>query len=214
MSLILNGTDGSASNPAVQGGTGGATTGVYYPASNVVAIAINGAEAMRLNSNSNLVLAGGTTTASGVGVTFPATQSASSDANCLDDYEKGTFTPVFATDGTQPTYTATNAFGYYTKIGRMVYYNFYIYSAGGATGGSGNVTVTGFPFSATTPSSYIRGLCGYLSWGGLVGKWTPSTGSGIGWQIVPGSATANLYANSTTYANGAFEIQGTGFYFV
>jgi hypothetical protein len=30
------------------------------------------------------------------GVQFPATQSASADANCLDDYEEGTWTPTVA----------------------------------------------------------------------------------------------------------------------
>jgi hypothetical protein len=50
MSLILNGTDGSVSAPAVQGGTGGATTGVFYPASNQVALAANGIQALTINS--------------------------------------------------------------------------------------------------------------------------------------------------------------------
>ena len=34
-----------------------------------------------------------TPSASGAGITFPATQSASTDANTLDDYEEGTWTP-------------------------------------------------------------------------------------------------------------------------
>jgi hypothetical protein len=37
-----------------------------------------------------------TPSTSGAGITFPATQSASSDANTLDDYEEGTFTPVYS----------------------------------------------------------------------------------------------------------------------
>jgi hypothetical protein len=40
----------------VQGGTGGTTTGVYYPATNTVAFATNGAERMRLDASGNLVL--------------------------------------------------------------------------------------------------------------------------------------------------------------
>ena len=49
-------------------------------------------------------------------IKFPATQNASADANTLDDYEEGTFTPVFtnATVGNGATY------GYYTKIGNQV----------------------------------------------------------------------------------------------
>ena len=37
-----------------------------------------------------------TPSASGAGITFPATQSASTDANTLDDYEEGTWTPTIA----------------------------------------------------------------------------------------------------------------------
>jgi hypothetical protein len=62
---------------------------------------------------------GATAAASGAGITFPATQSASSDANTLDDYEEGTFDPVlFFTGGGSVTYTTK--VGRYTKIGRTV----------------------------------------------------------------------------------------------
>jgi predicted RecA/RadA family phage recombinase len=54
----------------------------------------------------------------GTGITFPATQSASSDANTLDDYEEGTFTPsVSAASG---SYTTTTSSGKYVKVGRLV----------------------------------------------------------------------------------------------
>ena len=59
---------------------------------------------------------GATPSTSGSGITFPATQSASSDANTLDDYEEGTWTPTL---GGTTTYN-TQA-GRYTKVGRMVY---------------------------------------------------------------------------------------------
>ena len=51
MTLILQGTDNSVSTPAVQGGTGGATTGVYYPASNQVALATNGTQRLLVDAN-------------------------------------------------------------------------------------------------------------------------------------------------------------------
>ena len=59
----------------------------------------DGLTTLTINSNANVILSGGTTSASGIGVTFPATQSASSDANCLDDYEEGTFSPVMSFGG-------------------------------------------------------------------------------------------------------------------
>lgn len=56
--------------------------------------------------------------ASGAGISFPATQSASSDANTLDDYEEGTWTP---TAGAGLTYTGgLTTRGTYTKIGNAV----------------------------------------------------------------------------------------------
>jgi hypothetical protein len=58
--------------------------------------------------------------AAGAGqIKFPATANASSDANTLDDYEEGTWTPTITSDGgTITSSTFTN--GLYTKIGRIV----------------------------------------------------------------------------------------------
>jgi hypothetical protein len=55
------------------------------------------------------------------GIKFPATQVASADANTLDDYEEGTWTPVIADASTGGnTGTFTNAGATYTKIGNTV----------------------------------------------------------------------------------------------
>lgn len=52
------------------------------------------------------------------GIGFPATQVSSSDANTLDDYEEGSYTPtVTANSG---SFTTVSATGHYTKIGRVV----------------------------------------------------------------------------------------------
>ena len=53
----------------------------------------------------------------GTGITFPATQSASSNANTLDDYEEGTWTPTAGTFTVIGTFTGT---GTYVKIGSQV----------------------------------------------------------------------------------------------
>ena len=58
---------------------------------------------------------------SGTGITFPATQNASSDANTLDDYEEGTWTP---NQGIGLTVGGTFvSAGTYTKVGRLVTVN-------------------------------------------------------------------------------------------
>jgi hypothetical protein len=73
-----------------------------------------------LNANGVLALNGASTTANGVGITFPATQSASSNANTLDDYEEGTWTP---TDNSGAGLTFTSVYASYIKIGRAVTIN-------------------------------------------------------------------------------------------
>jgi hypothetical protein len=61
-----------------------------------------------------------TPSASGAGITFPATQSASTDPNTLDDYEEGTWTPVYQGIGGTAGTAASTASGTYTKVGREV----------------------------------------------------------------------------------------------
>ena len=64
----------------------------------------------------------GATPVTGTGITFPATQAASSNANTLDDYEEGVFTATLATSGSGTlTLNAGVDVLAYTKIGRVVY---------------------------------------------------------------------------------------------
>ena len=95
----------------------------------------------------------GNTSGSGAGITFPATQSPSSDANTLDDYEEGTWTPSYTTDGNpfgSITYTA-NRTGVYTKVGRLVTASFVIETSSITLGSaSGSVLLSGFSFLVGT----------------------------------------------------------------
>jgi hypothetical protein len=54
MALVLNGTDGSVSTPAMQGSTAGVSTGMYFPAANQVALATNGTLALIVDSSQNV----------------------------------------------------------------------------------------------------------------------------------------------------------------
>lgn len=83
----------------------------------------------------------------GAGITFPASQSASSDANTLDDYEEGTWTPAYGAAGTSPTVTYAVQVGYYTKIGRQVSLICHL-NVSSASGGSGQLYITGLPFAS------------------------------------------------------------------
>jgi hypothetical protein len=75
------------------------------------------------------------------GITFPASISASSNANTLDDYEEGTFTVTTAGDATG---AFTGQIGEYTKIGNICYVRIaFSVSSGFATNAIG-----GLPFTA------------------------------------------------------------------
>jgi hypothetical protein len=87
------------------------------------------------------------------GVTFPATQVASADANTLDDYEEGTFT---ITDVSGAGLSITTNFANYTKIGRQVNIIFQVTFPSNSS--SANVQLGGLPF---TTASYSAGAFGY-----------------------------------------------------
>ena len=80
----------------------------------------------------------------GTGITFPATQSASSNANTLDDYEEGTWTP--ALDLSSGSATGGTFTGTYVKVGRQVTLTIYA-SVGTATSASFG-GFTGLPFTS------------------------------------------------------------------
>ena len=135
-------------------------------------------ELMRMNSSGNLVLNGGTTAANGIGITFPAVQSASSDANCLDDYEEGTWTPsiTFGGGSTGITYQTGFRVGNYVKVGSKVLCTgiVYLLTKGSSTGpaqvtglpftnASGNAGYTGIPIGYTEAITYTGYLGSTLS---------------------------------------------------
>jgi hypothetical protein len=103
-----------------------------------------------------------TPAASGAGITFPATASASSDANTLDDYEEGTPASLaISGSATAGTGTYTTNVSRYVKIGRQVTVCGYLVWS--AHTGTGNILITGLPFaSANVTSLYQAGTIGYL----------------------------------------------------
>jgi hypothetical protein len=93
----------------------------------------------------------GATPVTGTGITFPATQAASTNANTLDDYEEGTFTPFAYGSTSAGTATYGSQVGNYTKIGNTV--DFRIVLAWASHTGTGNLYVGGLPFTQNTTSS-------------------------------------------------------------
>jgi hypothetical protein len=95
-----------------------------------------------------------TPTSNGAGITFPATQSASSDANTLDDYEEGNWTPTVLGSSTPGTGTYTQQIGNYVKVGQMVCASALITIT--AHTGTGNLLFGGLPFSTSNSNALNR----------------------------------------------------------
>jgi len=118
---------------------------------------------------------GAATPSSGTGIAFPAAQSASSDANTLDDYEEGTWTPSYTNVTSSGGITSANF--RYTKIGRLVYICGLFYGTGGGT-----VTLTAV-------SSYITGLP----------FTTINDGQGITWSVAYSGAASSIFVLNRIY---------------
>jgi hypothetical protein len=115
-------------------------------------------EKMRLTTDGKLLVGTTTATANGGvlelsgGITFPATAVAASNANTLDDYEEGTWTPTVEGSSTAGTVSYSFRNGKYTKIGNVVNFSAYLGWSGGT--GTGNLWVAGLPFTPSTGSTF------------------------------------------------------------
>ena len=97
---------------------------------------------------------------SGGGITFNGDTAAE---NTLNDYEEGTWTPVYVGSSSSPTITYDIQVGSYRKIGKLVHLQFSL-RTDSVSGGSGSVYIQGLPFAGATQSlAYYTGAIGYAS---------------------------------------------------
>jgi len=136
----------------------------------------------------------------GIGIAFPATQSASSDANTLDDYEEGTWTPSY-TLGSGSVSGVTSS-GTYVKIGKQVSITLII-TFGTATAATVD-NITGLPFTSENTSQLA------------VGALRENANTGFMWQLRPNAngtgAVIRRYDNTNVLVSG-FTFVGTVTYF-
>jgi hypothetical protein len=117
---------------------------MYFPTSTTIGFSANGTNAATI-AGTTIALAGGSTSATGVGIVFPATQSASSDANTLDDYEEGTWTP---NQGAGLTVVgAFSSSGVYTKIGKIVYIRGTVFGSTSISAAAASIITSNLPFA-------------------------------------------------------------------
>jgi hypothetical protein len=154
----------------------------------------------------------------GQGIDFSVTPGTGT-SELLNDYEEGTWSPVYQTTGGSFTYSIQT--GSYTKIGNTVYCNFRI-STATVTAGTGNVLLAGLPFTQNS-STNVRGSFGIgdsRSFGGdvpagLVTEETGTTTLKITYRTAANGGVTNLDASDLA-PTGAFQniIAGSFFYTV
>jgi hypothetical protein len=119
---------------------------------------------------------GATASASGSGISFPSAQSNSSDANTLDDYEEGTWTPT-VTSGSGSITTVGAVSGVYTKIGNVLIAEFTITITTNGTG-AGSIIASGLPFAATA-NAYIGAGRENAATGNLLQLYLPASSNAV-----------------------------------
>ena len=144
------------------------------------------------------------------GIQFPATQAASADANNLDDYEEGTWTPSLGGDTTYSTQA-----GQYTKVGRLVNISCIIQVNVLGTGSTSSIS--GLPFtSGSGLNPMANGAVGYFASLAVapvhIGAYVEQAATTM---LIPGTTAA---ASSASPALGVFgdsaRIDITATYFV
>jgi len=136
------------------------TNGLTFPNSSTQTAA--GATLATPSFTSTIGVGGTAAANTGAGVSFPATQSASSDANTLDDYEEGTWTPTLTASSSNPTVSYSTQTGSYTKVGNMVTL-FGRLQTSAVSGGSGTALIGGLPFAVNSTGYRNGGAVGYVS---------------------------------------------------
>jgi hypothetical protein len=136
MANIINGTDTGSGGLIT---TGDSSDELQIQTAETTAITVDSGQ--RTKFPTTIGVGGATPSTSGSGISFPATQSASSNVNTLDDYEEGTWTPTSSTGGW--TFSIDDA--QYVKIGKQVSVWASISNTG--SGNGSQIVIGGLPFS-------------------------------------------------------------------
>ncbi len=136
---------------------------------------------------STISVGNATPSASGSGITFPATQSASTDPNTLDDYEEGTWTPTVTYGTSNGDLSYTTQVGEYVKIGSVMHiFATLKFTESTASG----VLRINLPVAVSALTGLTQGANCYAD--GLSG-----VAGGVQISITTNTTSANLYQGST-----------------
>lgn len=124
-------------------------------------------------------------------VKFPSSQVASANANTLDDYTEGTWTPAI-TPATGFTFSVQN--GYFTKIGRNVCINGQLNLSAWPGASATTIAITGLPYAAANVANYNPAFNIFFSTLN-----TPS--AGMQGLVLQNTSVMNLYVMPTVAAS-------------
>ena len=157
-------------------------------AGSLIQFLIDGSEKARMSSSGGIAFNGDT-----------------ANANHLDDYEEGTWTPVLKSGSNTISYSGGSPTFRYTKIGNMVYLNFT--SGGTTTSGTtgGDFAIEGLPFTSISSSRHI---------GSIINNWGAGmqlTSNFVYIHLNSGHTTIHPYSKSTSSSGGNYgHVQVTG----
>lgn len=122
---------------------------------------------------------------------FPATQNPSADANTLDDYEEGTFTPAFSAVGA--TFSYATQYGSYTKIGNRVFITIRLaLNTSGNTLAGATLKLTGLPFA----NGEDQAVLAQVNWSNSTTSYIDITG-----QVASADSDMTFYGVTAATAN-------------
>lgn len=115
----------------------------------------------------SVVISGNLNFPNGNGIDFGNVSGSGQSSTLLDDYEQGTWTPIINADTHSilmyDPYVTEYSYGYYTKIGKVVFYNGTFKLSGSNPGLSGPIYINSLPYSVYTSNyNYPAGTISYV----------------------------------------------------
>ena len=199
--LQLRTTNSSADNRIYFGRTGEDTRGIIYFQHNggKLRYDVDSNHIFTVTNASGLAMQRNVSFTAGNGIDFSAT-SGTGTSELFDDYEEGTWTPTFTS--TSASFSYTNQFGSYVKIGGFVSAQFYLNATASGTT-SNQVTLSGLPFASANLNAFAQSA-------GSV--WFTGTAN-VTPLVSNNAATAVIWKNNTAASNlNAVDV--SGHYFV
>ena len=150
---------------------------------------------------STIGVGGATPAASGAGITFPASQSASTDANTLDDYEEGTWSASIS-DGTNSV--SVGVFPY-TKVGNLVLARFGFFNISFSSLSAGvHLRVANLPFVIQNSGFDSLAIANVTNNNPVLLNGQANTNYALLYQGTSGSGIGTLVKGDLASTNGSF----------